>query len=274
MQHTRRGKQWKRRGNTRRYVNRQNLKQQESSVKIQADWQVVEQFDLSALTKMSMAPPKPEDLKTCGYLCKYDEEYERVTTKHQKKLQQFENVSFLNVTTVDDPVIQEYAKEQKEGNCVFATDELMAHLMACTRSVFPWDIYFTRLDNNIVFVDKREDSKIDMLTVNETVTQRNTVEEEAKLAPMNKQDKLSIEATAINQNFSQQVLNKKKKKKFKNPNPLWYDSLVHFFVQILTTETCLSNSIGVLGMRQKRRKVPNLQPLPFDTASGSLVKRR
>mmetsp|Transcript_17600 Transcript_17600/g.21322 ORF Transcript_17600/g.21322 Transcript_17600/m.21322 type:complete len:552 (-) Transcript_17600:1272-2927(-) len=223
MQHTRRGKQWKRSGNTRRYNNR-NVKPKEASVKVEADWKVVEQFDLSALSKMSMTPPQAEDLKWCGQLYKYNEDYDRVSTRNEKKLERFDKVSFLSVTTVDDPVIQEYAKEvtQKgEGNTVFCTDELMAHLMTCSRSVFPWDLYFTRLDNDIVFIDKREDSGLDMLTVNETATSRNSQEDESKIASYNQPEKLSVEATAINQNFSQQILNKSKKKTYPNPNPLW-----------------------------------------------------
>jgi len=60
-----------------------------------------------------------------------------------------------------------------------------------------------------------------MLTVNETATMRTTQEDESKVAAINQAEKLSIEATAINQNFSQQVLNKTRKKTYPNPNPLW-----------------------------------------------------
>ena len=42
------------------------------------------------------------------------------------------------MTTTDDPVIEKLAEEEK-GN-VFATDAILAHLMAAPRTIYPWDI--------------------------------------------------------------------------------------------------------------------------------------
>lgn len=42
------------------------------------------------------------------------------------------------MTTTDDPVMEKLAVEGK-GN-VFATDTILAHLMASPRTIYPWDI--------------------------------------------------------------------------------------------------------------------------------------
>lgn len=53
-------------------------------------------------------------------------------------LQRCEKREFYYVTTTDDPVLQNLANEHK-GN-VFATDAILAHLMASPRTIYPWDI--------------------------------------------------------------------------------------------------------------------------------------
>ena len=56
----------------------------------------------------------------------------------------------------------------------------------------------------IIFLDKRENSSFDLLTVSETAQEPPSASEE--FDEINHPDKLSLEATMINQNFSQQVL--------------------------------------------------------------------
>lgn len=229
VQHARRGKQWKGRrgGPARQRFNQRNLPTVEPSIKVGAEWRKLEEFELPALTKLQMAPPKAEDLKTCGHLYRYDDKFDRVSTRLPLKLQRFNKVQFNATTTIDDPVIQEYAQEyaRKGGNerVLFATDELLAHLMASPRSVNPWDVYFTRMENGLMFLDKREDSGLEMLSVNETVSQRQVQDnEKLTIAAYDQPDKLSIEASAINQSFSQQAVNKEgKQKTFAAPNPFW-----------------------------------------------------
>ncbi|CAF5180065.1 unnamed protein product, partial [Rotaria sp. Silwood1] len=71
------------------------------------------------------------------------------------------------ITTTKDPVIRQICKTH--GN-VFATDAIISTLMCCTRSAYPWDIVVDKLGTRLFF-DKREDSTIDMLTVNETANE-------------------------------------------------------------------------------------------------------
>ena len=118
--------------------------QYQSSVKIGTEWEVVEQFELKELAKLSApAPTKTEDLKWCGHVEYVDPKYENLSVAKKKTLARIENRIFFNVSTTDDENIEEFAHAGK-GN-VFATDVLMAHLMACARSVRPWDMIIQRV---------------------------------------------------------------------------------------------------------------------------------
>lgn len=59
--------------------------------------------------------------------------------------------------------------------------------------------------NDTLFLDKREASQLEYLTVNETAVDPPTPGEDPD-NNINAPDRLSLEATMINQNFSQQIL--------------------------------------------------------------------
>jgi len=111
---------------------------------------------------------------------------------------------FFKVSTSDDPVVAKLHDDPKLANVrVFATDAILAVLMAAGRSSYSWDIIVNRVGNKL-FLDKRNDSSIDFVTCNETA---HDVGDEDKDS-INHPAKLMTEATFINQNFSQQVLSK------------------------------------------------------------------
>lgn len=69
-----------------------------------------------------------------------------------------------------------------------------------------------------IFMDKRDNTEFDLLTVNETSVEPPTDDDSSPNSPRN----LAIEATFINHNFSQQVLktgDKEPKYKFQEANP-------------------------------------------------------
>ena len=70
------------------------------------------------------------------FLCRYD----RITTKAERPLA-MTNRLFHYVSTTDDPIIRELAKE---GH-VFATDSILATIMTCPRSYYSWDIIIQRV---------------------------------------------------------------------------------------------------------------------------------
>lgn len=69
--------------------------------------------------------------------------------------------------------------------------------------LFSWDIVIEKVQG-IIFLDKRENSTFDLLTVSETAHEPPSASEEFE--EINHPEKLSVEATMVNQNFSQQVL--------------------------------------------------------------------
>lgn len=129
------------------------------SVSVRPDWRRVEEIDLSKLSKGTSplsgladnSPPKKvEDLAWCGFLDQYNDQYDKVNTRTATQLKRVETKEFYPVTTTDDPVIEKLAIEGK-GN-VFATDAILAHLMTCPRSVYPWDIVVQKLPTGALFV--------------------------------------------------------------------------------------------------------------------------
>lgn len=176
-------------------------KLREPSVRVKEDWKVIEEIEFSRLAKLSLPNVEdPVDLKTCGSLEYYDRAYDRINTKVNTTVNRLKRINrvYHKVTTTDDPVIRSLAKT--EGN-VFATDSIIATLMCCSRSVYPWDIVVSKIGTKI-FLDKRDDSNFDLLTVNETSTEPPGDEDKSINSPNN----LALEATYINHNLSQQVL--------------------------------------------------------------------
>lgn len=170
------------------------------SLTVESDWELIDEFDLAQLIKLVANPPKVEDLLWAGHLDQYDETYDKLTTKSAKPLKHIDNKIFYGVTTSEDPVLERFAAE--ELGDIFATDAILSQLMAAPRSVFSWDIIIQKV-NGMVFLDKREGSTFDFLTVSETAREPPSSEDSESI---NHPQKLSLEATMINQNFSQQVL--------------------------------------------------------------------
>lgn len=205
-----------RRGMTRKWGNRgPPQKIRDASVAVRADWTTIEEMDFPRLLKLTLPNVKEgENIMSCGTLEYYDKTYDRINVKNEKALQRIDRV-FHTVTTTDDPIIRQLSKTV--GN-VYATDAILATIMCCTRSNYSWDIVIEKIGDKL-FMDKRDNTELDLLTVNETSVEPPTDDGNATLnSPRN----LAIEATFINHNFSQQVLkggSAAEKHKFENPNP-------------------------------------------------------
>jgi len=198
----------------RRWNDRQQIqKLRNASVVVRDDWKVVEEMDFPRLVKLKLpdiAPPV--DLYSAGTMEHYDKLYDRITTKNEKPMEA-NNRTFHRVTTTDDPIIR---KLTSKGN-VFCTDAILSTLMCCTRSVHSWDVIVQRVGKKLFF-DKRDNSDFDLLPVYETT------QEEMKEEGINSPNNLAVEATYINQNFSQQCLKKSESHSFEHPNPFAEES--------------------------------------------------
>jgi len=192
----------------RRWNDRQQTqKNRDASVVVKDDWKVVEEMDFPRLAKLKLPDiSEPVDLYNAGGMEHYDKLYDRITTKNERPLEA-NNRTFHRVTTTDDPIIR---KLTGKGN-VFGTDAIISTLMCCTRSIHSWDIIVQRVGKKLFF-DKRDDSSFDLLSVYETT------QEELKEEGINSPGSLAVEATYINQNFSQQCL-KSESLNFDHPNP-------------------------------------------------------
>merc|ERR1739844_283910 len=85
----------------------------------------------------------------------------------------------------------------------------------CTRAMYSWDIVVQKIGGKI-FLDKRDNTEFDLLTVSETASEPPQDEGSSLNSPRN----LALEATFINHNFSQQVLKPDAEKfKFPEENP-------------------------------------------------------
>jgi len=189
----------------------------EWSVQTKAEWAVMMELPLSTLSKLQIDSKdiKFEDVKWCGNLRDYQKNCDRISIRTEKPLQRFEDLDFFNVTSQDDPILQE-ACQQDDIN-VIATDQVLAVLIAAARSSYSWDLVVTKLGNKILIDKRNYAASIDYLTVNETAPEPPNNENPDEI---NGPIKLGQEASCINQNFTQMVLDySKDKEDMPEPNP-------------------------------------------------------
>lgn len=202
----------------------------DASVNIRSDWIMKEEIDFNRLTKLNLETSAGEDVDNYGFLYYYDRAFDKAPVKNtERKLLSLDRAAY-NVTTSADPVIQELA--EKDEATIFATSDILSMLMCATRSVYSWDIVILKQGNKI-FLDKRPDSSIDLVTVNEnaadapleadsaaTPSQQQTgVKPESINTPSN----LANEATMINHNFALQTVleSASSKVEFSHANPFY-----------------------------------------------------
>ncbi|KAA8490901.1 Eukaryotic translation initiation factor 3 subunit D [Porphyridium purpureum] len=182
----------------------QNMK--EASVTVGDDWEFVAEISYTMLSKARYEKVvEGKDLLSMGKVNYYDKNIDRVNTRAPRMVEKFPDREFHYVTTTDDPIIRKLAS-QGEGN-IFATSSIISLLMTAPRSSFSWDIVVQRVGDKLFF-DKREGSMIDFLTVGENNMELLMDERNVSPTSMNNPRAMSLEATALNQNFSQSVLRK------------------------------------------------------------------
>lgn len=201
----------------------------DSSVNIRHDWSMKEEIDFNRLMKLNLETSYGEDIDNYGFLHYYDRNYDKSQGKTaERKLQSSERAAY-NVTTSQDPIIQELA--EKDEATIFATSDILSMLMCAPRSVYSWDIVILKQGNKI-FLDKRLDSSLDLVTVNENAADAPMEAESGqggtgqqftgvKADSINTPSNLAVEATIINHNFSLQTVVESDTSKYEmaHPNP-------------------------------------------------------
>lgn len=197
----------------------------EASVNVRPDWQMLEEVDFSRLSKLNLDAPEGEDLDSYGFLHYYDRSYDKAPVKNaERRLQSLDRAAY-NVTTTQDPVLQELA--EKNEATVFATSDILSTLMCATRSVYSWDIVIVHQGNKI-FLDKRPGASMDLVTVNENAQDAplEASETSGKQDQINTPSALAMEATVINHNFAMQTVTESDQAKvtFAQPNPFYNEA--------------------------------------------------
>ncbi|CRK40278.1 hypothetical protein BN1708_016787, partial [Verticillium longisporum] len=191
----------------------------DASINIRPDWKMLEEIDFNRLAKLNLETDEGEDVDSYGFLYYYDRSYDKAPVKNaEKKLTAIDRAAY-NVTTSSDPVIQELA--EKDEAQIFATDSILSMIMCAPRSVYSWDVVIVRQGNKI-FLDKRDNAALDMVTVNENAADAPLEASEGSKDTVNQPSALAEEATYINHNFANQVvLEGNSKVDMPNSNPFY-----------------------------------------------------
>ena len=164
---------------------------------------MLEEIDFARLMKLNLDTSGGEDMESYGFLYYYDRTYDKPPVKNtERKLNVVDRAAY-NVTTSSDPIIQELA--DKDEATIFATDNILSMLMCAPRSVYSWDLVITKQGNKI-YLDKRDGSSLDMVSVNENAADAPLEASEGNKDSINFPGALALEATFINHNFANQVV--------------------------------------------------------------------
>ena len=175
----------------------------DASVNIKPDWKMLEEIDFNRLAKLNLDTDEGEDLDSYGFIHYYDRSYDKQPVKSaERKLNVVDRLVF-NTTTSVDPVIQELA--EKDEATIFATDNILSILMCAPRSIYPWDLIIIR-EGNKVYLDKRDNSTLDIVSVNENAADPPIEATEGNKDTINSPNALGLEATFINHNFANQTV--------------------------------------------------------------------
>ncbi|KAI9884360.1 MAG: hypothetical protein M1823_003856 [Watsoniomyces obsoletus] len=195
----------------------------DASVNIKSDWKMLEEIDFNRLAKLNLETNDGDDMDSYGFLYYYDRSYDKQPVKTaERKLNVMDRAAY-NVTTSSDPVIQELA--EKDEATIFATDSILSMIMCAPRSVYPWDIVILRQGDK-VYLDKRDGSTLDMVTVNENATDAPLEISEGNKDSINSPSALALEATFINHNFANQTVIESETQKYAmaHENPFYNPS--------------------------------------------------
>jgi translation initiation factor 3 subunit D len=182
----------------------------DASINIRPDWKLLEEIDFNRLSKLNLETDEGEDVGSYGFLYYYDRSFDKPAVKAAERKLAVMDRAVYNVTTSSDPIIQELA--EKDEATIFATDSILSMLMCAPRSVYPWDIIIVKQGDK-VFLDKRDNAALDMVTVNENAADAPLEASEGSKDTINQPNALAEEATYINHNFANQVVLEKEDQK-------------------------------------------------------------
>ncbi|KAJ1998190.1 hypothetical protein GGI04_005109, partial [Coemansia thaxteri] len=154
-------------GNAGGYRKRYNARERThrfASVKPTEEWTLVQDIEFSRMKDLSFSVREPRDIGFYGKVGVYDSAYDRVNTRLERPLKAVGSARY-NATASEDPVLTKLS-EQDADIKVFATDSVIATLMASMVSMSAWDVVVNRVGDKLFF-DKRDGGPMDFPSVNE-----------------------------------------------------------------------------------------------------------
>ncbi|KAJ2759845.1 hypothetical protein IWQ56_005633, partial [Coemansia nantahalensis] len=178
------------------------------------DWELVQEIEFNRMEGLSFLAEEAKDIGWYGKVGVYDHVFDRVSTKLERPLRAAGAVRY-NVTASEDPVLAKVSEADDEVK-VFATDSVLATLMAATVSASAWDVVVNRVGDKL-YLDKRDGGPLDFPSVNENADEP-PADATDKERPINSAPMLASEARDINRNFIRQ-LTAKDSIAYDNENP-------------------------------------------------------
>ena len=188
---------------------------------VKADWSLMEEIDFARLSKLNLETGAGEEVSSHGFLHTYDRSLDKQpgTKVAERRMNVIERAAY-NVTTSSDPIIQELAAS--DAAQVFVTDNILSMLMCSPRSVYSWDLILEKRGSKL-FIDKREGTALDMVTVNENAADAPLELSEGNKDSINAPGALMLEATHINNVFPLICVQESAstRKDMSNPHPFY-----------------------------------------------------
>ncbi|KAJ2716350.1 hypothetical protein H4R19_000702 [Coemansia spiralis] len=175
-----------------------------ASVKPTEEWELVQEIEFNRMEGLSFLAEEAKDIGWYGKVGVYDHLFDRVSTKMERPLRASGAVRY-NVTASEDPVLANVS-EADDAVKVFATDSVLATLMAATVSASAWDVVVNRVGDKL-YLDKRDGGPLDFPSVNENADEP-PADATDKERPINSAPMLASEARDINRNFIRQLTSK------------------------------------------------------------------
>ncbi|KAI9503121.1 hypothetical protein GGI25_001951 [Coemansia spiralis] len=185
-----------------------------ASVKPTDDWSLIQEIEFSRMVNLSFSVNNVKEMGTYGNAGVYDHAYDRVNTRLERPLKVSGSVRY-NATASEDPVLSKLSEKNSDIN-VFATDSVIATLMASTVSSSAWDIVVNRVGDKL-FLDKRDGGPLDLPLVNENAVEL-PPESSDKAGSINSATMLALESRDITRNYIKQITSKGVVE-LDNPNP-------------------------------------------------------
>jgi translation initiation factor 3 subunit D len=165
----------------------------EPSIIAGSDWTLLDEIEFGRLSKLQYAPVTDPEIKLeIEKIRPYDKTLDRLSVKNERQLGNLDiNPTPINCAK-DDLDLLRLAKEA--GALIATTDVVITALMACSRSILPWDIVISRVDG-IIVLDKRPSSThLDFPAINENADEPPMHDKEH----INGSGNLAVEAARIN----------------------------------------------------------------------------